>query len=1150
MRGIEVVGRLAVVAVLALALLLPARDRGATGPLTESELERLVKRSTNREVLAQIESRGIGFAVNSGTLSRLREAGASEAVLKAVARAPRAAAGGASESTRASTQRKRKDDEPPKVIVAFDDVLRMLQEKKSEKDIIDKLDEFPTYYTLDDNQVRRLRAAGASDELIKELRRMRMKLEPDVAHYAIILDLSGSMNDKTKDRVTKLDAAKRVIIELIRDLPNGKYLTFVVYGHYFFRRNKKKSCEAVQVVLERRELTDEVKDKLAKLILGLQAKGETPISLALRKTAEVLTRKEEQCELVLLTDGMENCGGNPAFEAAELNRKLALRDGVNVIGFDVTGREKGEVIKIAEGGGGEYYDASDARALAKVGKKLAARRQKTLAFNKLVKARGLPEAPRVRVALGANLIANPDAEAAPGAERDGDLVDAPGWRRKGNATVLRYGAVGDQPRPDSPGPRERGKNFFSGGPNNALSELSQEVNVTVLSGKIDTGKLAYELSAYLGGFASQEDHAVLAVDFLDADGKKLASAQVGPVTARERKGTTGHQRCARTGKVPAGTRKLSYRLTFTRFEGSYNDGSADNLSLVFKEAPEVAEVKPPEGFKALFNGKDLAGWTRYRCAPDDWGIDKDGATLFVAKPSTQRTGGWLVTEKEYDNFELRLEFRLPRGANSGVVLRAPLKDDLSWTGMEVQILDDPTARKDQRVGSIFDVIPSSSQPLKPEGEWNRYRIVCRERRVTVELNDEKVLDANLDDHAKRALEHPGIVRERGHIGLQQLSGRVEFRNVFLKELPPDPNAWRTALVWSLDRLPRDFQASAVAISADEKRLAVGGRHGLALWDLSESRKLADLSGSVHSLTFSPDSKVLAVGGDRAADIRLVDAQTGELRKTNVFKGPDSVVTHIAFADGGKLLAAAFANSSFGVWDALTQEQVWLSPETKGTRALGRRFSGNGNLLADWRQGEREVRFWDLAGEPRLKAKLPLKDPTGGSFFTPDGKQVMVTEGKGTMHFWSTTTWKEQGTIEDPTSGGQVIAFSRDSKTLALTQGGEVHVWDLKTWKKTLTVRGEREGPIRVGSYYTRQNWLFTRGANDPHLMLRDGATGKLLAPLPINFSESGESASPVLSVLPFLTYASKDDSFFAVVSKEGVVKVYRLANLLGKYVGR
>jgi hypothetical protein len=190
--------------------------------------------------------------------------------------------------------------------------------------------------------------------------------------------------------------------------------------------------------------------------------------------------------------------------------------------------------------------------------------------------------------------------------------------------------------------------------------------------------------------------------------------------------------------------------------------------------------KPPEGFTALFNGKDLTGWKRHGGKADTWGAEK--GILFVNKGG----GGWLMTEKEYSNFELRLEFKVPKGGNSGVALRSPMKGDPAYTGMEIQILDDPAYKglqKWQHTGSIYGVVPSSKQPTKAVGEWNTYRIVCKGRQVSVELNGEKIVDANLDDYKEEhGKKHPGILRDKGHVGLQEHGGRVEFRNIFLKEL--------------------------------------------------------------------------------------------------------------------------------------------------------------------------------------------------------------------------------------------------------------------------------------------------------------------------------------------------------------------------------
>jgi hypothetical protein len=191
--------------------------------------------------------------------------------------------------------------------------------------------------------------------------------------------------------------------------------------------------------------------------------------------------------------------------------------------------------------------------------------------------------------------------------------------------------------------------------------------------------------------------------------------------------------------------------------------------------------KPPAGFTALFNGKDLTGW---KVLPggkmDVWGADK--GVLFV----DGRGGAWLMTEKEYGDFELRLDWKVPAKGNSGVALRAPLMGDPAYQGMEIQILDDggyKNLRPTQYTGSIYDVVGPTKQVTKPVGEWNQYVITAKGRQVTVILNGTKIVDANLDDYVKEhGQKHPGISREKGHLGLQSHDGRVEFKNIYVKPL--------------------------------------------------------------------------------------------------------------------------------------------------------------------------------------------------------------------------------------------------------------------------------------------------------------------------------------------------------------------------------
>ena len=202
---------------------------------------------------------------------------------------------------------------------------------------------------------------------------------------------------------------------------------------------------------------------------------------------------------------------------------------------------------------------------------------------------------------------------------------------------------------------------------------------------------------------------------------------------------------------------------------------------LFAVAEDSPVGKPPKGFTSLFNEKDLTGWKVHNGKIGSWSVDK--GLLFVKGGG----GGWLMTEKEYANFEFRVDFKVPKGGNSGVALRSPMKGDPAYTGMEIQILDDPSYKglqKWQATGSIYGVVAASKVPTKPVGEWNRYRIVCKGRQVTIELNGEKVVDADLDASVKEhSKAHPGILRKTGHIGLQEHGGRVEFRNLYVKELP-------------------------------------------------------------------------------------------------------------------------------------------------------------------------------------------------------------------------------------------------------------------------------------------------------------------------------------------------------------------------------
>ena len=193
------------------------------------------------------------------------------------------------------------------------------------------------------------------------------------------------------------------------------------------------------------------------------------------------------------------------------------------------------------------------------------------------------------------------------------------------------------------------------------------------------------------------------------------------------------------------------------------------LSLLTITAQVSAESAP----KPLFNGRDLTGWVVMH--EGEWTV-QDG--ILIGRNGTnwtthpERSGSWLRTEKQYGDFELELEYSINAKGNSGILFRSALEKNPSFTGYEMQILDDAGREpKKSTTGALYDVVAASRNMSKPAGEWNQVKITCEGKRIQVKLNGEDVVDYSGD----RAL--------RGYIGLQNhdTNAVVKFRNIRLTE---------------------------------------------------------------------------------------------------------------------------------------------------------------------------------------------------------------------------------------------------------------------------------------------------------------------------------------------------------------------------------
>lgn len=184
--------------------------------------------------------------------------------------------------------------------------------------------------------------------------------------------------------------------------------------------------------------------------------------------------------------------------------------------------------------------------------------------------------------------------------------------------------------------------------------------------------------------------------------------------------------------------------------------------------------------RSLFNGKDLTGWK------GEGYVVEDGAIACTPQ------GKNLITEETFANYVLDFEFKLTPGANNGLGIHYPGEGDGAYTGMEIQILDstDPKYKdlKDYQFHAGIYTLKAAKQGfLKPIGEWNHERVTVNGSSVTVEVNGNVALTANLDEISAANPKHEGVKRRAGHIGWMGHGDKVSFRNINISEIPPAAN---------------------------------------------------------------------------------------------------------------------------------------------------------------------------------------------------------------------------------------------------------------------------------------------------------------------------------------------------------------------------
>jgi hypothetical protein len=198
---------------------------------------------------------------------------------------------------------------------------------------------------------------------------------------------------------------------------------------------------------------------------------------------------------------------------------------------------------------------------------------------------------------------------------------------------------------------------------------------------------------------------------------------------------------------------------------------------------------------AIFDGKTLAGWRSYQHKPVDSWQASDGMLFNKGNKDPDVKHADLITEKEYENFELSLDWKIAPGSNSGVLYMVTEEFTASYhSGPEYQLIDDtgyPGKLEDwQKTGANYAMDVPMINATRPAGEWNRTVIKVNKGHVEHWLNGKKVVEYELWSDAWKQhklsgkwKDTPGYgLAKKGHIALQDHGGEVWFKNITIREL--------------------------------------------------------------------------------------------------------------------------------------------------------------------------------------------------------------------------------------------------------------------------------------------------------------------------------------------------------------------------------
>ena len=210
---------------------------------------------------------------------------------------------------------------------------------------------------------------------------------------------------------------------------------------------------------------------------------------------------------------------------------------------------------------------------------------------------------------------------------------------------------------------------------------------------------------------------------------------------------------------------------------------------------QLTPQEQKDGWKLLYDGSSFTGWHTYLSKTVRGSWKSDGGALHV--DTNKKSQGDLLTNDEYENFDLKLQWKIAPAGNSGILF--PVKEMKQYdgtyvTGMEMQVLDNDGHEDGKilkhRAGDLYDLIKSSSEPVKKVGEWNDVEIKLVGGKLDFYLNGVHIVSTVVGDaHWKTLVQGskfkkmPGFAKYKtGRIALQDHGCDVWYRDIRIHKL--------------------------------------------------------------------------------------------------------------------------------------------------------------------------------------------------------------------------------------------------------------------------------------------------------------------------------------------------------------------------------